>query len=494
MSQHDMILDNQSGAAFRSDANNALQALATNSSGSSEPATKYAYQWWADTTSGLLKQRNAANTAWLVRCTLAEVFVIARSSNTILAGGDHQKSFIGTSTFTQTLTAAATLADGWYCDYVNNGTGVITLDPNSSELINGVATWALLPGEGGRLVCNGTGFIFIQRGIHKASAMLLENVGFAVSVAANALTVAIKDAQGNDPAPGSPVRIGFRSATLTTGTPDLLEVTAAASIVVSSGSTLGTVSATPHRIYIVAVNDAGTFRLGLWNPWDATNQFLMALNENNVYSSTAEGGSGAADSPNVLYTGTAVTSKSVRIIGYFESTQTTAGTWAAAVSKIQIMGPGIPRTGAIVQRLITKSGAVATGTGVIPWDDSIPQSGEGDQYLAQAITPSSAINILDIESNVNISSSVVGQLLSALFQDSTANALAAWVGQSVSNAAQPVPVPGKYRMVAGTVSATTFKLRCAGASAGTTTFNGSAGARKLGGVHGSYLSVEEVFA
>lgn len=65
MSQHDMILDNQSGASFRADANNALQALASNQSGSSAPTTTYPYQFWADTAAGLLKMRNAANTAWV---------------------------------------------------------------------------------------------------------------------------------------------------------------------------------------------------------------------------------------------------------------------------------------------------------------------------------------------------------------------------------------------------------------------------------------------
>lgn len=66
MSQHDMNLANAQGAAFRSDANNALAALVSNSSGATEPATPFAHQFWADTTSGLLKQRNAANTGWVV--------------------------------------------------------------------------------------------------------------------------------------------------------------------------------------------------------------------------------------------------------------------------------------------------------------------------------------------------------------------------------------------------------------------------------------------
>lgn len=72
-----MNLANQNGADFRSDANNALAALVSNSSGTSEPSTTFAYQFWADTTSGNLKIRNGANNAWIVLGSLsAEYFGI----------------------------------------------------------------------------------------------------------------------------------------------------------------------------------------------------------------------------------------------------------------------------------------------------------------------------------------------------------------------------------------------------------------------------------
>jgi hypothetical protein len=65
MAQHDYIIANQSGQAFRQDLNNALAAAVTNNSGASAPSTTYAYQYWADTGAGLLKIRNAANSAWI---------------------------------------------------------------------------------------------------------------------------------------------------------------------------------------------------------------------------------------------------------------------------------------------------------------------------------------------------------------------------------------------------------------------------------------------
>tara|TARA_R100001126_G_scaffold98934_2_gene73795 strand:- start:1215 stop:2408 length:1194 start_codon:yes stop_codon:yes gene_type:complete len=72
MATHDYDIANQSGASFRADLNNALAAIVSQNSSSTEPATKFAYQYWVDTsvTPALIKQRNSANNAWI---TLAEV-------------------------------------------------------------------------------------------------------------------------------------------------------------------------------------------------------------------------------------------------------------------------------------------------------------------------------------------------------------------------------------------------------------------------------------
>jgi len=65
MSQHDFSIANQGFPAFRSDLNDGLQALASNSAGSSEPTTTYAYQFWYDTANDLLKMRNGDDDAWI---------------------------------------------------------------------------------------------------------------------------------------------------------------------------------------------------------------------------------------------------------------------------------------------------------------------------------------------------------------------------------------------------------------------------------------------
>ena len=65
MATHDYVIANGTGAAVRSDLNNALAAIVSNNSSSTEPTTTYAFQWWADTNTTLLKFRNAANSAWI---------------------------------------------------------------------------------------------------------------------------------------------------------------------------------------------------------------------------------------------------------------------------------------------------------------------------------------------------------------------------------------------------------------------------------------------
>ena len=65
MATHDYVIANGTGAAVRTDLNNALAAIVSNNSSSSAPATTYAYQWWADTSNNILKIRNSANNAWV---------------------------------------------------------------------------------------------------------------------------------------------------------------------------------------------------------------------------------------------------------------------------------------------------------------------------------------------------------------------------------------------------------------------------------------------
>lgn len=84
--------------------------------------------------------------------------VVVRTSNTIIAAADIGKMFSCTLTWSQTLTAAATLGDGWWCIIKNAGTGLVTVDPDAAELIDGNATCPILPLEERLIVCTGMAF------------------------------------------------------------------------------------------------------------------------------------------------------------------------------------------------------------------------------------------------------------------------------------------------------------------------------------------------
>lgn len=145
-----------------------------------------------------------------------------------------------------------------------------------------------------------------------------------------------------------------------------------------------------------------------------------------------------------------------------------------------------------VQQVVsTTVSSVATGTTLIPIDDTKPQNTEGDQYMSVTITPKSATSKLLIDVVFNGSTSVGSDLIVALFQDSNADALAVGIGY-IDAAGARLQVCFRHVMTSGTTSATTFKVRAGGDNPGTLTFNGSGGARLFGGVMSSSIVITEV--
>lgn len=88
---------------------------------------------------------------------------LTKAANYTLAAADLGKMIDYTGTYTLTLLAAATAGDGFACGVRNSGTGVITIDPNSSELIDGASTITLAAGESCLLICNGTAWKTVGR-------------------------------------------------------------------------------------------------------------------------------------------------------------------------------------------------------------------------------------------------------------------------------------------------------------------------------------------
>lgn len=151
------------------------------------------------------------------------------------------------------------------------------------------------------------------------------------------------------------------------------------------------------------------------------------------------------------------------------------------------------KVGRIVQVVNTQTGAVATGTTIIPLDDTIPQNTEGDQYMSLAITPTNVNNLLRIDVVAFFTTSLISWIIAALFQDTTANALAA-IANYNGVATGGMPIAFTYYMTAGTTSATTFKVRAGrdASAASTVTFNGQSAARRFGGVMASSITITEI--
>tara|TARA_Y100000033_G_scaffold24706_1_gene23295 strand:+ start:2618 stop:3223 length:606 start_codon:yes stop_codon:yes gene_type:complete len=103
VSQHDHSLANQSGSSFRSDLNNALSAIATNNSGSTDPASPFAHQWYYDEGDTTFKIRNAANNAYINVSAVGG----AETANFGLALAA-SPSFTGTATFAGNILMSGT--------------------------------------------------------------------------------------------------------------------------------------------------------------------------------------------------------------------------------------------------------------------------------------------------------------------------------------------------------------------------------------------------
>lgn len=140
------------------------------------------------------------------------------------------------------------------------------------------------------------------------------------SVGSSALTVTL-----------NPTNLEFRSATLTSGTVNMRTVAAAISVVVPSTATLGTVNAVQALLAVLAIDNAGTVELAVVNLAGGFN-----ISEAGLISTTTIGT--GSDSASVAYSTTGRSNVPYRVVGFLESTQATAGTWATDPSTKQGAG------------------------------------------------------------------------------------------------------------------------------------------------------------
>jgi hypothetical protein len=164
-----------------------------------------------------------------------------------------------------------------------------------------------------------------------------------------------------------------------------------------------------------------------------------------------------------------------------------------AADKTKLDGLTGVAAGSVVAVSSFETGAYATASVIIPYDDTIPQSGEGTQFMNLSHTPLSATNRLRIDVVAFFSTPSSYFIIGALFKDADVGALAVGImNPSAGNEISAITF--SHVMVAGTVSPIDFKFRAGPYIGDNMRFNGHTGARKLGGALASSIIITEIKA
>lgn len=294
----------------------------------------------------------------------------AAGTTTLLLASNNQQFFTGSTTQTVVLPVTSTLVLGLSYLIVNNSTGVLTVQSS------GLNTITLIPaGAAVRCTCiliTGTTAASWSFAFESSSNIPYKQIPtITATVATNILTLGLNACS-----------LDFRSSTASSGATTTRNVTAAISMTVSNGSTLGTASGILAKLAVLAIDNAGTVELAVVN----ANAYGL-LDERVLISTTAEGGTGTADSGTVIYSTTARTSVPFRIVGYVESTQATAGAYATAPSNIAGMGGAIvPQPTPVITSGTAVSTATCSFTGVISTTTLTASAVTGTIAVGQLIT------------------------------------------------------------------------------------------------------------
>lgn len=195
----------------------------------------------------------------------------------------------------------------------------------------------------------------------------LNNCRITASVGSNAITIALKGNDGNDPSATNPVEIAFRHATATDGSFVVRQITTALSMTVDAGAKLGFTSVSQTGdIYVYAIDNAGTVVLGCSGIGHYT-----GFDEFSLASSTLLDTS--ADSGVTLYSDAAQTSKAVRYLGRLtiQADGSTIGNWSN--SPTVIGGTQKESVKYIQQTAVqtTTSGTSKTFSDIPPWTKKV---------------------------------------------------------------------------------------------------------------------------
>jgi hypothetical protein len=251
-------------------------------------------------------------TSSLLPITSGTATVPLTNANVTLTGSQAAYPVI---TFTGTLTGNVNVIfpnDVKSYRILNNTTGAFNVTCKTAA-----GTGVVVAAGSSDIFCDGTNITTTSI----SSAQITDKIQpILATVATNALTITL-----------NPTTLDFRSTTLGSGAISTVSLGSAITLVVPTLATLGTISAQQSRLVVLAINNAGTIEAAVVNISGGRD-----LSETGLISTTAISGSATAN--NVIYSTTARTSVAYRVVGYVESTQATAGTWATAPSTIQGVG------------------------------------------------------------------------------------------------------------------------------------------------------------
>jgi len=144
------------------------------------------------------------------------------------------------------------------------------------------------------------------------------------SVAANAMTLALKTLAGADPTSTAPLSINFRDSTLASSTINTRQATAATSIVIPENATLGGKNGLDAPIYVYGLDNGGTIELAV----SGSN-----YGANFIGSTTAI--TSGSTSATTIYSTSARTSKPMKLLQILRSNQATAGTYTVVPVEVK---------------------------------------------------------------------------------------------------------------------------------------------------------------
>ena len=132
----------------------------------------------------------------------------------------------------------------------------------------------------------------------------------------------------------------------------------------------------------------------------------------------------------------------------------------------------------------------ATGTTVMPVDDTIPQITEGNEFFSLVFTPQQIGSRCRVRVVASIGTNTTFYVAGAVFRDAVAPALVATTAPT-DTANRQATLVMEHEFFSASLDPITFTGRFGISAAGSTYLNGGNAGRYFGGVYESFLKVDE---